>query len=50
MHHADFSIDYSNSSNINYLNGELDWKVTLADTGEDTLTGGSLKSKPSIGG
>ncbi len=44
MHHADFSIDYSNSSNINYLNGkELDWKVTLVDTGEDTLTGGRLK-------
>lgn len=44
MHLTDFSIDYSNLSKINYHNGkELDWKVTLVDTGEDTLTGGRLK-------
>ena len=40
----DFTIDYSNDS-IEFLNdyAETDWKVTLVNTGYETLKGGRLK-------
>jgi glucose-1-phosphate cytidylyltransferase len=39
---SDFTIDLK-SGNIHYLNeSRRDWKVTLIDTGEDTMTGGRL--------
>jgi glucose-1-phosphate cytidylyltransferase len=39
---SDFSVDLS-SGEIKYHNlNKLDWKVTLVDTGKDTMTGGRL--------
>ncbi len=43
LHQSDVSIDFSTNS-INYLNSHAEsWKVTLIDTGLDTLTGGRIK-------
>lgn len=43
LHSSDVTID-TRSGNIAYLRSKSeDWTVTLADTGEDTMTGGRLK-------
>ena len=43
LHNSDVTIDIKkNVVNVHKRNGE-DWKVTLVDTGEDTLTGGRIK-------
>ena len=40
---SDFSIDLTNG-NINYFDSEnLDWKITLIDTGLNSMTGGRVK-------
>lgn len=46
----DFTIDLSNNS-VNYINERhTDWKVTLVDTGQASLTGGRVKRlQPVIG-
>lgn len=42
-HKADISIDYHNND-IKYFNSSTEpWKITLFDTGNDTMTGGRLK-------
>jgi len=42
---ADFTIDFENDRELTFHNfhEEIDWKVTLAETGEDTLTGSRVK-------
>ncbi len=43
LHNSDLSIDLK-KNNIEILNNKTeDWKVTLVDTGKDTMTGGRLK-------
>jgi glucose-1-phosphate cytidylyltransferase len=48
----DFTVDLGNESNITYYGAheESNWKVTIANTGELTMTGGRVfKSKPYMG-
>ena len=40
---SDFTVDLSNGNVEIHQNRSLDWKVTLVDTGEETMTGGRLK-------
>ena len=40
---SNFTIDLSNGSMIAHQNDEVDWKVTLVDTGVNSMTGGRLK-------
>ena len=40
---SDFTVDLSNGKIEMHRNKSLDWKVTLVDTGEETMTGGRLK-------
>lgn len=40
---SDFTVDLSNGNIEIHHNRSLDWKVTLVDTGEETMTGGRLK-------
>lgn len=42
----DFTIDYENESQVNFHGNfrELSWKVTVADTGPLTMTGGRIKA------
>ena len=40
---SDFSIDLSTGKIKSYENNKLDWKITLVDTGEDSMTGGRIK-------
>jgi glucose-1-phosphate cytidylyltransferase len=43
LHHADLTVDLSdNSIHIHKSNAEA-WKITLVDTGAETLTGGRIK-------
>lgn len=43
MHSCDMSVDLSTGS-VEYLSHmEVDWKVTLIDTGADSMTGGRIK-------
>jgi glucose-1-phosphate cytidylyltransferase len=43
MHHADVTIELKNNKlEIHQSNAE-DWKITLIDTGKDTMTGGRIK-------
>lgn len=43
MHNSDVTIDISNNS-VEVLNKEVEpWKITLVDTGSNTMTGGRLK-------
>ena len=43
MHNSDLTLDL-NSNNIDYNNSKSEnWKVSLIDTGENTITGGRLK-------
>lgn len=47
---SDFTIDLKNGTIANYNSPPVDWKVTLVNTGLDTMTGGRvLKMKPFIG-
>ena len=43
-HTSDFTINLENGNEIEYHNSisESDWKVTLAETGENTMTGGRV--------
>jgi glucose-1-phosphate cytidylyltransferase len=41
-HNADFSVDLSDGSISTHSFPTRDWKVTLVDTGEDTMTGGRI--------
>ncbi|PKV76169.1 glucose-1-phosphate cytidylyltransferase [Pontibacter ramchanderi] len=43
LYNADVTFDMSNNSMKVHNNNTEDWKVTLVDTGEGTLTGGRLK-------
>lgn len=42
---TDFSIDFAHEAEVEFHNAqeEIDWRVTLAETGEDTLTGSRVK-------
>ena len=40
---SDFTVDLSNGKIEIHQNKSLDWKVTLVDTGRETMTGGRLK-------
>lgn len=42
---ADFSVDFANGATVSFENAgpQIDWRVTLAETGQDTLTGSRLK-------
>ncbi len=40
---SDFTVDLSNGKIEIHQNKSLDWKVTLVDTGQETMTGGRLK-------
>ena len=40
---SDFTVDLSNGNLEIHQNRSLDWKVTLVDTGDETMTGGRLK-------
>jgi len=47
---SDFCIDISSGEIEIYNNKGLDWKVTLVDTGQDSMTGGRIKRmQPYIG-
>ena len=42
LHNSDIEIDLNNNS-LSYLNQNVEpWKITLVDTGEETMTGGRL--------
>ncbi|MFB9330021.1 glucose-1-phosphate cytidylyltransferase [Paenibacillus aurantiacus] len=43
LHMSDVTIDYANNNRIIHHNHAEPWKVTLIDTGEDTMTGGRLR-------
>jgi glucose-1-phosphate cytidylyltransferase len=40
---ADFTIDLSNGDIKSYQSDEIDWKITLVQTGIESMTGGRLK-------
>ena len=40
---SDFSINLTSGKMKIYNNNGLDWKVTLVDTGQDSMTGGRVK-------
>ena len=40
---SDFTVDLSNGSIISHQNENTDWKVTLVDTGLESMTGGRVK-------
>ncbi len=42
-HMSDITFDLSNNSQIIHNNNSENWKVTLIDTGDDTMTGGRIK-------
>jgi len=47
---ADFTIDLGNGDVNSHQTDEIDWKVTLVDTGLDSMTGGRIKRmQPPIG-
>jgi glucose-1-phosphate cytidylyltransferase len=43
LHHSDITFDMMNKQTILHQNRSEGWKVTLVDTGENTMTGGRLK-------
>jgi glucose-1-phosphate cytidylyltransferase len=48
---SDFSLDMTTGKVKNHNTKGLDWKVTLIDTGQDSMTGGRVKRmQPFIGG
>jgi glucose-1-phosphate cytidylyltransferase len=42
-HMSDLSVDMSNNQLTYHVNHAEPWKVTLVDTGNDTMTGGRIK-------
>jgi len=40
---SDFTVDFNTKKITYHSNSEIDWKVTLIDTGLNTMTGGRLK-------
>jgi len=43
LHHSDITFDFKNNNSIEVHNHSSEpWKITLVDTGHDTLTGGRL--------
>lgn|SRR3990167_3397142 len=47
---SDFTVDLATGETAAYNQDELDWKVTLVDTGAESMTGGRVKRmKPFIG-
>ena len=42
MHNSNFTIDLSKNEIISNSNNSPNWRVSLIDTGDDTLTGGRL--------
>ncbi|MDR1975092.1 MAG: glucose-1-phosphate cytidylyltransferase [Bacteroidales bacterium] len=50
LHNADLTVDLSNNSMEIHQSNAEPWKITLVDTGTDTLTGGRIKRiQPYIG-
>ena len=48
--HADFTIDLSNGNVESHQTEDIDWSVTLVDTGKESMTGGRVKRlQPLIG-
>jgi glucose-1-phosphate cytidylyltransferase len=43
LHHADVTIDLQNNKLEIHKSGAENWKITLIDTGKDTMTGGRIK-------
>jgi len=43
LHHADLTVDLANGSMDFHATNHEPWKVTLVDTGAETMTGGRLK-------
>ena len=43
LHHADVTIDLKNNTTEIHKSGAENWKITLIDTGKDTMTGGRIK-------
>jgi glucose-1-phosphate cytidylyltransferase len=43
LHHSDVTIDVKNNKLEVHNNLAEDWKITLVETGSDTLTGGRIK-------
>ena len=43
LHNSDVTFDIGNHSQTIHKNGAENWKVTLVETGENTMTGGRLK-------
>lgn len=43
LHRADVTFDLDNHSMLIHKNGAEPWKVTVLETGDDTLTGGRIK-------
>ena len=44
LHHSDITFDFANKNEINiHTNTSEPWKVTLVDTGLNTMTGGRIK-------
>ena len=47
---ADFTVDLGTGAVTPHQLNEVDWRVTLVDTGQDSMTGGRVKRiKPYIG-
>ena len=50
MHQSDVTIDLANNSITTHQSKAEPWKITLVDTGKETMTGGSIKRiQPHIG-
>jgi glucose-1-phosphate cytidylyltransferase len=50
LHQSDLTIDLSNNNTTFHLNQAESWKVTLLDTGLDSMTGGRIKrAAPYVG-
>src|SRR4029079_9551261 len=43
LHHADVTVELANNSIEFHARRAEPWRVTLVDTGEETMTGGRLK-------
>src|SRR4051812_40581676 len=43
LHQSDITIDLSNNKSEILNTSAEDWKITLVDTGNDTMTGGRIK-------
>jgi glucose-1-phosphate cytidylyltransferase len=49
LHHSDVSFDFSSNGKIEFFNSKTyRWKVTLVDTGLNTMTGGRIKRIQSL--